>query len=46
MTSISRLARGKDNFERKRFLYNQETLDYIATLEKPKETKKNAKRLK
>lgn len=47
MTSEGRLARGKANYEYKnrhgervgRFLDNPETVDYINTLEKPKETK-------
>ena len=38
MTKEGRLARGKENYERKRFLDNKETIDYVATLE-PKETK-------
>ena len=50
MTAEGRLARGKLNYEAKRFLDNSETLEYIATLkevkaekpEKPKE-KENAK---
>ena len=42
MTAEGRLARGKLNYEAKRFLTNSETLDYIATLskEKPKEISK------
>ncbi len=44
MTKEGRLARGKENYKRKRFLDNQETIDYVATLktakaEKPKEAK-------
>ena len=43
MTAEGRLARGKENYEAKRFLDNSETLEYIATLEvekpKPKEKK-------
>jgi len=38
MTAEGRLARGKENYETKRFLDNSETLAYIATL--PKETPK------
>ncbi len=38
MTNEGRLARGKENYERKRFLDNSETLEYIKSLpnEKPK----------
>ena len=36
MTEEGRLARGKDNFERKRFLDNSETLAYIDSLTKEK----------
>ena len=45
MTAEGRLARGKLNYEAKRFLNNSETLEYMATLtkEKPKEVKKDAK---
>lgn len=42
MTKEGRLSRGKENYEKKRFLDNQETKDYIETLkktEKPKEVK-------
>ena len=46
MTAEGRLARGKENYEAKRFLDNSETLAYIETLpkEKPKkaETPKKA----
>ena len=45
MTAEGRLARGKLNYDAKRFLDNSETLEYIASLkpvEKPKEAK-NAK---
>jgi len=38
MTAEGRLARGKENYETKRFLDNSETLAYIETL--PKETPK------
>lgn len=40
-----RLARGKENYERGRFLDNPETLEYIKTIPKakPKEAKKDAK---
>lgn len=37
-----RLKRGKANYEAKKFLDNSETLEYIATLKKPKEAE-NAK---
>ena len=43
MTSEGRLARGKANFERKRFLKNSETMAYAATLTKPTETKEYGK---
>ena len=50
MTAEGRLARGKENYERGKFLDNSETLAYVATLpkeipkeEKLKEEKKNAK---
>ena len=40
MTKEGRLARGKENYERKRFLDNQETIDYVATLKsETRETK-------
>ena len=44
MTSEGRLARGKDNFTKQRFLNNSETLEYIETLPKakPKEKPKEA----
>ena len=44
MTKEGRLARGKENHDRKRFPNNSETIEYEATLkaEKPKEAKKNA----
>ncbi len=32
MTAEGRLARGKENFDKGRFLDNQETIDYIYTL--------------
>jgi len=38
MTAEGRVARGKQNYEAKKFLDNSETLAYIATL--PKETPK------
>lgn len=40
MTKEGRLMRGKENYEKKRFLNNSETLEYVETLskEKPKET--------
>ena len=39
MTSEGRLARGKANYDSKKFLNNSETMDYAKTLkvEKPKE---------
>ena len=45
MTAEGRLARGKANFDSKKFLDSPETLEYIATLktEKPEEVKKDAK---
>lgn len=43
MTAEGRLQRGKENYERKRFLTNSETLAYVATLSKPKEEKKDGK---
>lgn len=48
MTKEGRLQRGKENFERKRFLDNSETLEYISFKEaekakaKAKEAKTNA----
>jgi hypothetical protein len=39
MTAEGRLARGKENYERKRFLDNPETLEYMATLKPVKEAK-------
>lgn len=44
MTKELRLKRGKENYERKRFLDNPETLEYIETLEKPKEIKSKGKK--
>ena len=48
MTKEGILARGKANYEAKRFLNNSETLAYVETLpkEKPKEEKTNAKSTK
>lgn len=45
MTAEGRQARGKENYDRKRFLDNLETIAYVATLkvEKPKEVKKEVK---
>ena len=43
MTNEGRLARGKENYDRNRFLDNQETIDYAETLKKPVEAKKDAK---
>ncbi len=47
MTQEGRLQRGKANYEAGNFLDNSETLEYMETLpkEKPKEAKKDAKRL-
>ena len=42
MTAEGRLARGKENYETKRFLDNSETLAYVATL--PKETTEKPKK--
>lgn len=44
MTSEGRLARGKENYERKRFLDNPETVAYAETLktQNTKEAKKDA----
>ena len=39
MTSEGRLARGKENYERGRFLDNPETLAYMGTLPKKGEKK-------
>ena len=36
MTQEGRLARGKENYEKQRFLDNPETLEYISTLETEK----------
>ncbi len=52
MTAEGRMARGKENYEKNRFLNNPETMDYIETLPKakpkemPKEEKKDAKSTK
>ena len=43
MTNEGRLKRGKENDERKRFLDNSETLEYMATLKKPIKEEKNVK---
>ena len=47
MTEEGRLKRGKENYERGRFLDNPETLAYVATIpkegKKPKEAKEDAK---
>lgn len=42
MSKEGRLARGKENYERKRFLNNPETLEYISTL-KPKKSEAKKK---
>ncbi len=43
MTKEGRLARGKENYDSKKFLNNSETLEYLETLktEKPKEETKS-----
>lgn len=48
MTKEGRLARGKENHDRKRFPDNQETIDYVKTLpkEKPKVIPKEDKDVK
>ena len=46
MTTEGILARGKINYEAKKFLNNSETLEYMATLEKPKEVKEEKKNAK
>jgi len=47
MTAEGRLARGKANYEAKVFLDNPETLEYLASLEKPKtDSKKEVKEKK
>ena len=44
MTKEGRLARGKENYNRKRFLDNSETMAYAETLkDTPKETPKDVK---
>ena len=43
MTTEGRLARGKANYEAKKFLDNSETLEYVATLPKT-ETKTKEKK--
>jgi len=43
MTIKGRLARGKLNYESNKFLKNSETQEYINSLPKPKEAKKNGK---
>ncbi len=45
MTKEGRLARGKENYDRKRFLDNSETKEYIESMSKAKE-KSNAKSTK
>ncbi len=45
MTKEGRLARGKENYDRKRFLDNSETKEYIESMPKAKE-KSNAKSTK
>jgi hypothetical protein len=37
MTKEGRLARGKENYERGRFLNNPETLEYLESLDKTPE---------
>ena len=45
MTAEGRLTRGKENYEAGKFLDNQETIDYISTIqkEKPKGEKPDGK---
>ena len=43
MTAEGILARGKANYETKRFLNNSETLAYVATLPKEKPKKEEVK---
>ena len=43
MTSEGRLVRGKENYEKKRFLDNSETLEYVATLKTPVKEVKDVK---
>jgi hypothetical protein len=45
MGAAGRLARGEANFNSKKFMNNAETLEYMATLEKPKEVKKVLKKV-
>ena len=46
MTQEGRLARGKINHEAGVFLDNSETLEYLASLEKPKEKTDSKKEVK
>lgn len=46
MTVEGRMARGKANYDSNKFLNNSETLEYIETLEKPKEEPKPEKEVK
>ena len=46
MSVEGRLARGKANYEAKKFLENSETLEYIATLEVEKPKPVKAKQVK
>lgn len=39
MTKEGRLVRGKENYDNKKFLVIQETIDYLATLNTPKAKK-------
>ena len=41
MTKEGRLARGKENYDSKKFLNNSETLEYVKNLRKPKEETKS-----
>jgi len=44
MSFEGRMARGKYNFETNRFMDSSETLDYIASMEVPKEKPKKEKK--
>ena len=43
MTKEGRLLRGKENYDRQRFLENSETLEYAASMPKKKEKVEEAK---
>lgn len=44
MTAEGRLARGKENYDKGRFLDNSETLEYVASLPKKETPKKEDKK--